>query len=83
MGTITNEGYRIVILTISENGNNIIECRYYKAEATDSKAAVIYVGGVGEDRIALLKNCIRGYLKNLLKMMGLIHYALDFVVPQI
>ena len=47
MGTITNEGYRIVRLTISENGNNIVECRYYKAEVTDSKAAVIYVGGVG------------------------------------
>ena len=47
MGTITNEGYRIVRLIISENGNNIVECRYYKAEVTDSKAAVIYVGGVG------------------------------------
>ena len=47
MGTITNEGYRIVRLTISENENNIVECRYYKAEVTDSKAAVIYVGGVG------------------------------------
>ena len=47
MGTITNEGYRIVRLTISETGNNIVECRYYKAEVTDSKAAVIYVGGVG------------------------------------
>ena len=47
IGTITNEGYRIVRLAISETKNNVVECRYYKAEFTDSKAAVIYVGGVG------------------------------------
>jgi hypothetical protein len=45
--TITNEGYRTVRLAISETKNNVVECRYYKAEFTDSKAAVIYVGGVG------------------------------------
>lgn len=45
-GTITNEGYRTVRLAISETGN-VVECRYYKAEVTDSKSAVIYVGGVG------------------------------------
>jgi pimeloyl-ACP methyl ester carboxylesterase len=48
IGTITNEGYRTVRLAISETKNNVIvECRYYKAKVTDSKAAVIYVGGVG------------------------------------
>jgi pimeloyl-ACP methyl ester carboxylesterase len=46
IGTITNEGYRTVRLTISETGK-VVECRYYKAEVTDSKFAVIYVGGVG------------------------------------
>ena len=46
IGTITNEGYRTVRLTISETGE-VVECRYYKAEVTDSKSAVIYVGGVG------------------------------------
>jgi len=46
IGTITNEGYRTVRLAISETGN-VVECRYYKAEVTDSKSAVIYVGGVG------------------------------------
>ncbi len=45
--TITNEGYRTVRLAISETKNNVVECRYYKAEFTDSKATVIYVGGVG------------------------------------
>jgi pimeloyl-ACP methyl ester carboxylesterase len=48
IGTIINEGYRTVKLTLSQTGNNIVECKYYKAEFTDSsKAAVIYVGGVG------------------------------------
>ncbi len=46
IGTITNEGYRTVRLAISETGN-VVECRYYKTEVTDSKSAVIYVGGVG------------------------------------
>ena len=48
IGTITNEGYKTVKLTLSQTGNNIVECRYYKAGFTDSsKAAVIYVGGIG------------------------------------
>jgi pimeloyl-ACP methyl ester carboxylesterase len=48
IGTITNEGYKTVKLTLSQTGNNTVECRYYKAEFTDSsKAAVIYVGGIG------------------------------------
>jgi len=83
IGTITNEGYGTVRLAITETGKNVVECIYYKAEVTDGKAAVIYVGGVGGDGIALLKNCTRSYLINLPKTMGLIHYAFDFVIPQI
>jgi len=47
IGTITNEGYGTVRLAITETGKNVVECIYYKAEVTDGKAAVIYVGGVG------------------------------------
>jgi hypothetical protein len=41
IGTITNKYYRTIKLVISETGNNVVECRYYKAEVIEGKAAVI------------------------------------------
>jgi pimeloyl-ACP methyl ester carboxylesterase len=48
-GSITEEGYTPIKIktVISDKEDNNTECRYYKAVFEGSKAAVIFVGGVG------------------------------------
>lgn len=83
IGSITNEGYRTIRLSLSKIRNNIVECRYYKAEFTNSKAAVIYVGGVGGGWDNPSKKLYPRLSQKLAKENGINHYALDFVIPLI
>lgn len=82
IGTITNEGYRTVRLTISETGM-LLNVGITKQKLQIVNLQLFMLAELEEDGIALLKNYIRGYLKNLPKRMELIHYAFDLVIPQI